>query len=331
MAVSVVIPLYNKAEYVSRALDSVRAQAYGDWECVVVNDGSTDGSEAVAARYAEADPRIRVVSQSNQGVSAARNRGIKEARSDWIGLLDADDEWHPEFLSAWASAVERYPAATAVFTNFLFHGQPRLRSDESAPSQWVEDYFRFWRDQTFGICSSSVVVRRSVLEAVKGFPVGRTMGEDLETWFKLGCVARFVFIPRTLATWHRGIGVTAARPPVYDLLPTYREWSRREAIPAALRESAREVAIWLRMEQIRDALDREAFSEARKWFRGLPLRDRWSAEGRSLGRRACAPLIPFGIRRFVRDVRRRVWGRGKRRPGRDAVALPKGNDGRNDR
>ena len=314
MEVSVVIPLYNKAEYVSRALDSVRAQAYRDWECVVVNDGSTDGSEAVAARYAGTDPRIRVVNQSNQGVSAARNRGIREARSEWIGLLDADDEWHPEFLSAWVAAVEKYPDATAVFTNFLFHGQPRLRSDESAPAQWVEDYFRFWRDQTFGMCSSSVVARKAELDAVQGFPVGRTMGEDLETWFKLGCVARFVFIPRTLATWHRGIGVTASRPPVYDLLPAYQEWVRRGAIPASLRDSAREVAIWLRMEQIRDALDREAFAEARKWFRGLPLRDRWSAVGRSLGRRACAPLIPFPARRVVRSIRRIVsgseWGAG---------------------
>ena len=98
MRVSVVIPLYNKAPYIGRALDSALAQTFADFEVIVVDDGSTDGGgEVVAAR---GDRRVRLIAQANAGPGAARNRGLSAASGEYISFLDADDEWLPGFLAA---------------------------------------------------------------------------------------------------------------------------------------------------------------------------------------------------------------------------------------
>lgn len=110
--VSVVVPLFNKAPYVLRALESVAAQHLGDFEAIVVDDGSTDGgADAVAAL---ADARFRLVRQANAGPGAARNRGLRECRSPYVAFLDADDFWHADFLSRNVSILQRNPRACGV-------------------------------------------------------------------------------------------------------------------------------------------------------------------------------------------------------------------------
>ena len=94
--ISVVIPLYNKEKQVAHTLQSVLRQTFQDFEIVIVDDGSTDHSVEEVEKVR--DTRIRLVHQQNAGVSAARNRGISEAKYDLIAFLDADDEWKPEYL-----------------------------------------------------------------------------------------------------------------------------------------------------------------------------------------------------------------------------------------
>lgn len=96
--VSVVIPVYDVEAWLDACLDSVEAQTFGDFEAIVVNDGSTDGSEAVALRHAARDSRIRVVSTPNAGVARARERALAESRGRWIAFLDGDDLWEPDML-----------------------------------------------------------------------------------------------------------------------------------------------------------------------------------------------------------------------------------------
>ena len=110
--VSVVVPLYNKAPYILRALESIAGQTYGEFEAIVVDDGSTDGGDAIAARYS--DPRFRTIRQANAGPGAARNRGIREARAPVVAFLDADDRWRPGYLETNLGILEKHPEAVGA-------------------------------------------------------------------------------------------------------------------------------------------------------------------------------------------------------------------------
>ena len=126
MRVSVIIPLYQKAAYVRRALDSAAAQTFRDFEVIVVDDGSTDDGPRIVAAYG--DPRVRLLSQPNAGPGAARNRGIAEARGELLAFLDADDEWTPEFLSECVRALdEGGSSVAAVSTGYIEHPGGRSR------------------------------------------------------------------------------------------------------------------------------------------------------------------------------------------------------------
>lgn len=114
--ISVVIPLYNKEKQIANTLRSVFAQTYTDYEIIVVNDGSTDNSVAVVESLN--DPRIRLVHQKNAGVSAARNRGIEEARGEYIALLDGDDEWKPILLESMLALAKKYPSCNVFAGNY---------------------------------------------------------------------------------------------------------------------------------------------------------------------------------------------------------------------
>ncbi|MBK8993570.1 MAG: glycosyltransferase family 2 protein, partial [Gammaproteobacteria bacterium] len=114
--VSVVIPAYNAAAFIERAVDSVLTQSYRSREVLVVNDGSTDRTGEVLARYGSA---IRVIDQPNGGLSSARNRGIREARGEFVALLDADDRWLPEKLERQVQAMVADPGIGFCSTRAL--------------------------------------------------------------------------------------------------------------------------------------------------------------------------------------------------------------------
>lgn len=118
MRVSVIIPLFNKAPYIGRALRSVTAQSFKDFELIVVDDGSTDGGiQTVEAFH---DPRIRIISQTNAGPGAARNRGLAAGRGDLVAFLDADDEWLPGYLEESVSLLDQNVPQAAAVTSAYF-------------------------------------------------------------------------------------------------------------------------------------------------------------------------------------------------------------------
>lgn len=125
--VSVIVPLYNKGPYVERAVESVLAQEYGDFELVIVDDGSTDDGPDRVRRFT--DPRVRLVSQPNGGPGSARNKGLSLSQSDLVVCLDADDEYLPGFLHTTTQFMEEHSECACVTTGFYLH--PGNRSSEA--------------------------------------------------------------------------------------------------------------------------------------------------------------------------------------------------------
>lgn len=188
--VSVVMPLYNKEREVNRAIESVLNQTVKDFELIVVNDGSTDrGAEVVLALN---DPRIRMINQENGGVSAARNRGIVEARSELIAFLDADDEWKPRFLETILRLRRDNPTCSVFATNYLHRNMdgsvtlPILRGLPRSPWEGIlKKYFKIASNSDPPVWSSAVALTKTSIASIGGYPVGVTFGEDLLTWAKL--------------------------------------------------------------------------------------------------------------------------------------------------
>lgn len=204
--ISVVIPLYNKEAEVGRAVLSVVEQSLAPREIIVVDDGSTDGSRAVVQRIIEEHPEacIRLIVQENAGVSAARNRGIREAQGDFVALLDADDEWLTGYIAEVCRLMEYYPDADAYSTAFnIVSGE----SCVAAPVPTSEGYIDVASEALCGrypIIPSTATLRRSTLLEVGGFPEGMRIGEDQWLWVRMvQCGARFCFSPMRLVRYSR--------------------------------------------------------------------------------------------------------------------------------
>lgn len=209
--ISILIPLYNKAASIARALDTVLAQTYQNFEIVVVDDGSTDDGAAIVEQYT--DPRIRLIGQSNAGVSAARNKGIAEAKGEYVAFLDADDEWLPEYLEVQHQLTEKYPQCDVFATNYVFRGisgnkvPTILRRLNSKDVDFeMTNYFEVAYSSHPPLWTSAVMVCRAAIEDVGGFPVGVRSGEDLLTWARLAVKYKIAYCTHPLAVYNLGEG-----------------------------------------------------------------------------------------------------------------------------
>lgn len=207
--ISVVIPLYNKADAIVRTVQSVQAQTWADWELVVVDDGSTDqGAERVRALN---DPRIRVLTQANAGVSVARNTGMLHARGNWVALLDADDYWRKDHLERLAALVQKYPDATLLGSSYGFEDErggwrrvPIRSAYLQEPTGLVEvaDFFADATElENLPVTSSSVLLPRELALTLGGFPAGITAGEDQLMWARMACQGRFALSVEPTSTY----------------------------------------------------------------------------------------------------------------------------------
>lgn len=191
LKLSVVIPLYNKAYIFDRCLESVSRQTRQPDEIVIVDDGSTDESHAIAVKFKENNAQLNVVilKQNNSGVSVARNRGINASSSEYICLLDADDEWKSDFLATMAQLILDYPGAGLYC---LGHEVVRGGGVAVKPKHGCRDGFRGYVGDFFkASCRGSVansskvcVSKKSILN-IGGFPEGVSAGEDLYVWIML--------------------------------------------------------------------------------------------------------------------------------------------------
>lgn len=202
---TVLIPLYNKAAYIQRALDSVSAQTCRPTEILVVNDGSTDGGDAIVRSLK--NPLIRVLDQPNQGVSIARNNGLAAATQPYIAFLDADDRWRPGFLAAMRQAIEAFPSATLYGAGFATVAGGRVQrefgippGDDGPATPRVVDYFRTISGGHPLHMSTTVAPREAAL-AVGGLPVGIDFCDDHIFWAQLALRGPVVLTPEILAEY----------------------------------------------------------------------------------------------------------------------------------
>jgi teichuronic acid biosynthesis glycosyltransferase TuaG len=209
--VSIITPAYNAARFLADTIDSVRAQTVQDWELIVVDDGSTDATVAIVQRYAEADPRIRLLRQANAGPSAARNNGMSAARGTFFAFLDSDDQWLPEFLECQLDVFARYPDTALVTANAYYlggpqDGQPRRPPSEGHPVLNLENIIK--NDSAVFIMT---VFRREVFERIGGLDESQWTSEDYDFWIR-AALAGFVFriSTRPLALYRRHEGSLSA-------------------------------------------------------------------------------------------------------------------------
>lgn len=205
--ISVVITLYNKEKHIRNTLKGVLGQSFQDFEIVVVDDGSTDNSVSEVQRFK--DPRIRIISQTNAGVSAARNRGILESKGEFIALLDGDDEWKPDYLATQYALAEKYPECDVFATDYEFRSNDgkisptiikRLHFDSE--DGVLTNYFEIASHSHPPLWTSAIMVSKNALELIGGFPYGIKSGEDLLTWARLACRHKIAYSRKPMAVFN---------------------------------------------------------------------------------------------------------------------------------
>jgi glycosyltransferase involved in cell wall biosynthesis len=201
--VTVVMPAYQAAEFISATLDTIAAQRYAPRAIVVVDDGSSDGTPQVVERFARAYAGpVTLLVNAHQGPGAARNAGVRAAATTWIAFLDSDDLWHPDKLAVVAAAIEARPDANLFCHNEVVRqldGSERTtdygagyRADRPLPPQLYEtNYFS----------TSAVVCRRDLILQVGGFDESLSSAQDYELWLRLSPSAVPVFVPQALGEY----------------------------------------------------------------------------------------------------------------------------------
>lgn len=189
---SVIIAIHNAERYLHETLLSVQRQTFTDFEVVMVDDGSSDGSAAIARQFCAADSRFRLLSTPNQGISPTRNLAIGQARGEWLAICDADDTWDPrklavqaEYIAAWDDAPHG-PLTALGTSGHIINKFSQVRRVEDLGIHTVSDFLT-WRDEIgqMAMINSSVVCRRDLVSELGGYRADYTPAEDTDLWTRL--------------------------------------------------------------------------------------------------------------------------------------------------
>ncbi|MFC1834664.1 glycosyltransferase family 2 protein [Thermodesulfobacteriota bacterium] len=198
--VSVIIPTYNRAEQLDRAVKSVFNQTFKDFELIVVDDGSTDNSAETLNRY---DGLVRCIRQENRGVSSARNLGISDARGDILAFLDSDDEWLPEKLARQLELLrESNPFFICHTDEVWIRDGARIPQKKQHRKQGGRFFPRALR--LCLISPSSVIITRCLLDRVGWFDEDLIAAEDYDLWLRITAFHHVDFVPKPLVIKHGG-------------------------------------------------------------------------------------------------------------------------------
>ncbi|MEM7187039.1 MAG: glycosyltransferase family A protein [Bacteroidota bacterium] len=235
---SVVISVYNKEDFLEATLRSVMAQTFQDFEVVILNDGSTDGSEKIIEQFAT-DPRVRFYSEENKGAAAGRNYVIQKAEGDYIALLDADDLWQPGYLAEHHRMIEKYSQESVFATNseVIDKGKvtPRRYSIPLPDEDVVVDFFEASYLDAI-LHSSTTVLKKEVFDRVGMYNPEVRSGQDTDLYVRIGLQYRVVFSAKVLVQYFVIKDSLFRRSKKLSDKPSFEEYESYEADNPALKK-----------------------------------------------------------------------------------------------
>ena len=202
---SVVVPAYNAAGFIIKTLESLKTQKFGDFEALIINDGSTDNTREVITEYItrHSNLNLRLVNQENRGIAGARNRGILEAKGSYVAFLDHDDIWYPGKLSRCYEIFSEFSGIKVVCHNEALRDASGkiVRCLKCGP--YVEDMFRKLLYAGSCLYTSATVIRKDVFLEVGLFRENPefSTGEDYDLWLRLSKKHKIYFLPETLGEY----------------------------------------------------------------------------------------------------------------------------------
>lgn len=208
ITISVVIPLFNKEQHIVSALESIASQRFPANEVVIVDDGSTDNGSELAKQFAKTmDIPVKIISQQNQGVSVARNRGVEESSSNYIAFLDADDTWLPLFLDEMVNLIFQYPQAGFYASRYQCVANENEYFDANINMELVSkngfnpngmmmsNYFEVASQGDLPFMVSCCLIEKTLFQEVGGFPEGERIGEDQELFANVALRGDIAYSP----------------------------------------------------------------------------------------------------------------------------------------
>jgi len=227
--VSVIIPTYNRADLLPRAIKSVLSQTFQDFELIIVDDGSTDNTKEIVKSFQNKDERIKYVYQDNQGESGARNTGLRESQGEYIAFLDSDDEWLPEKLEKQLELFQHSDKKNLGFVSC----NALIKEGDRAREYKIPRYRKNFEELLKGnfICSpSSVIIKNKVFNSVGGFDKKLKMGPDWDMWIRIAQKYDFDFVPEPLFKYyvHEGwINLSDEKRDLEYIFQKYRKYYER--------------------------------------------------------------------------------------------------------
>lgn len=211
---SVIIPLYNKASYIEKAIRSVAAQTCRDFELIVIDDGSKDGGFEIAKKlFAALTPPLGgwgATCQSNQGVSVTRNNGVKLAKYDYIAFLDADDWWEASYLEEMKNLIAQYPEAGIYGSSYYkVKNGKHIQANIGVPEgfqQGLINYFQVYAKTLWmPLWTGATVIKKSIFNEQNGFKPTLKLGEDFDLWVRVALKYPVAFLNKPLAYYNQDV------------------------------------------------------------------------------------------------------------------------------
>lgn len=215
MVFSVIIPLYNKAPYIAKAIGSVLAQSFKDFELIVVDDGSKDGSAEVALKSFDGRANCLMIKQENAGVSMARNNGVVASHGQYLCFLDADDWWELTFLEEMLKLINEFSDAGIYGTNYTIVNETKRKTKvapvgvKSGFEKGYIDYCQVYAETlAMPLWTGAVCIPRQVFDEMKGFPQDIKLGEDFLLWIRIALKYKVVFLNKPLSNYNQDVDAT---------------------------------------------------------------------------------------------------------------------------